>query len=63
MRYFNIEGSIAIDDSKFTNESKDKLEDNLIDTILEAIVKKFDASFGGGIKEVDSNGKDLRATR
>jgi len=59
MRYFNIEGNIEIDDSKLTKEIRAKLEDNLIDTILEVIVKEFDASFGGGIKEVDLDGKDL----
>ena len=60
MRYFNIEGNIKIDDSKLSKELKNNLENNLIDAILEVIVKEFDASFGGGIKEVDSEGNDFK---
>lgn len=55
-RYFKIEGTIEVksDGSKLNNDSAE-----VMDIILEAL-EQNDAWFGGGIKEVDAEGNDLK---
>jgi hypothetical protein len=56
MRYFKIEGILEIDESKLTDSQKENLLDTVNDAVIETLNTHIKGTFGGGIKEVDSEG-------
>lgn len=59
MRYFKIEGILEVDDSVFNKETQGELLDTVTLSITETLSADVNGTFGGGIKEVDSEGNDI----
>lgn len=59
MRYFKISGILEIDETVMTEQANENLLDFVTDKITDNFIDDIETFFGGGIKEVDSEGNDI----